>query len=154
MLEAECHASSAFVTLTYSDENLPRELVPRHLQLFMKRIRKSVAPQKLRFFGVGEYGDFSGRPHYHVILFGLGGLVVGMHPRGCECVVCRGWGLGLCHIGEVTAESCAYTVSYVLKGMTRKKGGDKHPEFARMSCRRSVALAVLVLALLIGSLTL
>lgn len=135
MLEAECHASSAFVTLTYDDEHLPGELKPRDLQLFLKRIRRRVEPQKLRFFGVGEYGDTSGRPHYHVILFGLGGVVVGMHPRGCECVVCDSWRAGMVHVGEVTKESAAYTVSYVLKGMTKKKGGEKHPEFARMSCR-------------------
>lgn len=138
MLETHLHAVSAFVTLTYDNEHVPSELIPRDLQLFLKRLRKRMAPEKLRFYGVGEYGDISGRPHFHVIVFGLGGLVVGRHDRKCSCVVCASWSKGLCHIGEVTPESAGYTVSYTLKRMTkfddpRLKG--KHPEFARMSLR-------------------
>ena len=70
--EAYFHQNSWFVTLTYNDENLPRggSLVADHISKFVKALRKKIAPRKLRFFGVGEYGGQLGRAHYHVILFG------------------------------------------------------------------------------------
>lgn len=138
MLESHLHAVSAFITLTYDQDHCPSQLVPRDLQLWLKKLRKRIAPQKVRFYGVGEYGDISFRPHYHVIVFGLGGLVVGRHSKECSCVVCASWGQGLCHVGEVTPESVAYTVQYVTKRMTNvtdERLGGKHPEFARMSLR-------------------
>lgn len=71
-LEYLCHSTAAFVTLTYSDENLPdyRTLVPAHLTSFLKRLRKSL-DYKIRYFACGEYGSKRGRPHYHLIIFGL-----------------------------------------------------------------------------------
>ena len=70
MLENMCHGDSVFLTLTYEDLQLVYnvkcrlpELVPRHLMLFMKRLREAVSPVKIRFYGVGEYGDISERPH-------------------------------------------------------------------------------------------
>ena len=86
MLELQYHSSAYFITLTYDDLHLPMNeivdndgcivqspvhtLVKRDLQLFMKRLRKN-SRQELRFFGCGEYGDESFRPHYHIIVFGL-----------------------------------------------------------------------------------
>ena len=71
---------NVFVTLTYDDDHLPwhGSLVPEHLQLFVKRLRKAlsgvqVAPgsvhRPIRFFGCGEYGSTSKRAHYHLLLF-------------------------------------------------------------------------------------
>jgi len=71
LLERMCHNSSVFVTLTYNDENLPidGQVDKRVLQLFIKRLRRRYDPLKLRYFGVGEYGAKTFRPHYHIILF-------------------------------------------------------------------------------------
>lgn len=71
-LEYLCHQSAAFVTLTYSNEHLPdyNTLVPSHLSSFLKRLRKSL-DYKIRYFACGEYGTKRGRPHYHLIIFGL-----------------------------------------------------------------------------------
>jgi len=46
--EAQLHDTNSFVTLTYSDENLPlhNSLNPRHFTLFMKRLRKNLTTQK------------------------------------------------------------------------------------------------------------
>lgn len=65
---------SIFVTLTYSDESLPENssLDKHELQLFIKRLRKSISPRKIKYFGCGEYGEITQRPHYHLIIFGLG----------------------------------------------------------------------------------
>lgn len=77
--------SSAFFTLTYSDEFLTYNdvvidyagyyehlevpvLCKRDVQLFMKRLRKKLG-NGLRFFLGGEYGEQFGRPHYHFVLF-------------------------------------------------------------------------------------
>lgn len=72
MLEAKYHEKNCALTLTYNDENLPKDgsVSRREVQLFMKRLRKAIAPIKVRFFACGEYGAKGKRPHYHVIIFG------------------------------------------------------------------------------------
>lgn len=69
--ESQMHEENSFITLTYSDENLPayENLDHRDFQLFMKRFRKGTG-KEVKFFMCGEYGDLTHRPHYHVILFG------------------------------------------------------------------------------------
>lgn len=71
MMEASMHEDNSFITLTYDEEHLPvgRSLVPRDLQLFLKRLRKAV-DVPIRFFACGEYGELNQRPHYHAIIFG------------------------------------------------------------------------------------
>lgn len=126
-----------FVTLTFDDEHVPLELSPDDVKNYMKRLRRHVEPAKVRFYGVGEYGDTSGRPHYHLLVFGVpGAFAYGKHEK-CECSFCKAWqGRGMLFVGTVTPQSCAYVVSYISKGMTRrndKRLDGKHPEFARMS---------------------
>ena len=41
------------------------------MKLFWKRLRKALAPMRIRYMQCGEYGDRFGRPHYHAIIFGL-----------------------------------------------------------------------------------
>lgn len=85
------HEQNAFITLTYAEEPEHRGLDKEHFKKFMKRLRKALAPKKIRFFMCGEYGkvyqdnDYGspplphplqdgrealGRPHYHAIIFG------------------------------------------------------------------------------------
>lgn len=159
--EASLHDENSFITLTYSDEHLPDDysVSIRSLQLFMKRLRKEIAPVKCRFFACGEYGEDNGRPHYHIILFGYGfpdktpwrqtknGLVI---HRSAELE--KLWPYGYSEIGTVTAASGGYVARYVLK----KVGGDAasehyqrlnpltgeivwiNPEFACMSTRPGI----------------
>lgn len=75
-LESRCYEDLAFVTLTYSPEKLySKELIPSHLSSFVKRLRTYAArlgfDGRIRFYGVGEYGEKRGRPHFHLVLFGL-----------------------------------------------------------------------------------
>ena len=62
-----------FVTLTYSDEFVPASgVVKNHLQKFLDRFRKRLQRKfsvDTRYFAVSEYGDVSGRPHYHLLLY-------------------------------------------------------------------------------------
>ena len=93
LLEQLLHEYSSFITLTYSEDSSPDDgsLRPCDLQKWLKRIRRSVVPAKLRFFGVGEYGDKFARPHYHVALFGYPSCVGGPVRNGaCECRHCLG----------------------------------------------------------------
>lgn len=121
--EATFHSQNCFLTLTYSDEAVPENfgLDLRHLQLFMKRLRKSL-PQKVRFFACGEYGDLNLRPHYHLVVFGWdppGQVWHSTSDRGdkqyTSPALTKLWDYGLATTGQVTFESCRYVASYVTK---------------------------------------
>lgn len=133
MLEAHKHEHSLFVTLTYKPEEYPKDgsVSVSELQDFFKRLRERVKPRRFRYYGVGEYGDVSGRAHYHVALFGL--------SSADSDEIKLAWGKGLVHIGTLTPESASYIVSYVVKRMTKKEDvrlDGRKPEFARMSLGR------------------
>lgn len=69
-LEAKKSKNNYFVTLTYNDDQVPQEGVStKALSNFMRKLRKFFPGVKIRFFGCGEYGGKTFRPHYHVILF-------------------------------------------------------------------------------------
>lgn len=157
MLERLCHSDAAFVTLTYSSNDLPlvdspvttdlsATLVPKHAQDWLKRLRKSIAPTKIRFFLVGEYGDKTNRPHYHAALFGYPSCSRGrtLHRKDkFDCcphcnLIFQTWGKGEIDVGELTTESAQYLAGYVTKKMTAKDDPrlyGRHPEFSRMSNR-------------------
>lgn len=154
MHEASLYDSNQFVTLTY--ENSPGTLVPRDLQLFLKRLRRV---QRFRFFACGEYGDVGGRPHYHALLFDFPcgdrsywrksatGFPL-YRSRGLEQV----WGLGHVEVGDVTFESAAYVARYAMKKQSGKDAGKvreildvctgeiitRAHEFARMSLKPGI----------------
>ncbi|UDN67845.1 replication initiator protein [robinz microvirus RP_145] len=157
ILEASQHASNAFATITYNPENMPpdRSLDPGHLRNFLKRLRKNLAPQRLRYFAAGEYGERSQDPHYHLALFGTpscknGQTRLSRTDKPC-CDICtlytRTWGFGHVFLGELNDQSAAYTCGYVLKKITNKKGEEniagRHPEFARMSNRPGLGAHVM-----------
>lgn len=127
MLEAATSPASFFVTLTYSEENLPgdRSVQKEDVQLYLKRLRFSIAPRKARYFFVGEYGTKGYRPHYHAMLFG----------DMTEDEIRSSWDKGHVDVRGCGIESAAYVVSYVTKGMAKHdidRMGLK-PEFALMS---------------------
>lgn len=140
ILESLKHETSSFLTLTYSDDHLPLDgsLVPKDLQLFIKRLRTSIAPAKIRFYAVGEYGDQSFRPHYHLALFGLG-------PSHADLVQSC-WPYGFTYTGSLTLESAQYVAGYVVKKMTKPDDprlNGRYPEFARMSLRPGIGAGAL-----------
>jgi len=107
MWERKMHVNSMFVTLTYADPHLvwasgQPQLHRAHVQLFLKRVRK--AGYKLRYYGVGEYGSQTFRPHYHLLIFG----------DVPEEVIRKQWYHGQVHIGNVTEQSVMYCLSYMI----------------------------------------
>lgn len=90
----------------------------------MKRLRKDVAPKKIRYYHCGEYGTKLGRPHYHALLFGhdfddkkLFSVRNGVRLFTSEKLA-KIWGKGFASIGEVNFESAAYVARYIMKKQT------------------------------------
>lgn len=137
MLESFAHSQSLFVTLTYRPESLPERwtLVPRHAQLFLKSLRQFALPGKVRYYLVGEYGEKSLRPHYHVVLYG---------STLSREMIEKSWPHGFVHIGTLSVQAAHYTVGYVTKSMTKsddERLEGRYPEFARMSLRPGIGAA-------------
>ena len=148
--EADLHEDNSFITLTYSDDFLPKNgsLVKDDFQRFMKRLRKKVGV-KIRFFHCGEYGSTTYRPHYHAILFGyqfpdleLLKVVNDVRVYTSE-LLAKVWGKGFVTVGEMTFESAAYVARYVLKKvngpMAEKHYKGRLPEYVTMSRRPGIA---------------
>lgn len=164
-METNLRTDNCFANLTYEDSNLPLvvsstgatlpDLRPKDLQDWLKRLRAAISPLRIRFYAVGEYGDESWRPHYHVALFGFPTCLRGRTRRlpqsknrpiwrGC-CVQCElvgnTWGKGDVDLGTVDIGSAQYLAQYVTKKMTHRDNSlllGRHPEFARMSLRPGI----------------
>jgi hypothetical protein len=151
MLENYYHERASFVTLTYNDDMLPYSfdglpiLCKQDVQLWLKRLRKRFGRDKIRYYAAGEYGTKTHRPHYHVIVYGIGpeqldpqflayggksGGIKGLEKRVTPLSMT--WPYGIVHVGEVTRESIQYVAGYVTKKFT-KKGDGYAPEFSLMS---------------------
>lgn len=147
MHELRDHQESCFLTLTYRPEDLPENgsLDPDVFVKFMKRLRKHIEPQKIRFFQCGEYGSNYGRPHHHAIIFGWRpkDLKFFKMTNGQKLWISQElediWQHGYCVVGDVTFDSCAYVARYILKKQTGEDSElyyssmGKHPEYVTMS---------------------
>lgn len=139
---------SSFITLTYAEKWIPDygTLLKDDLQKFIKRLRRRIEPQKIRYYAAGEYGTRCPkheihdclacgsiqRPHYHAIILGYDfpdrqyvgdreGLCV-YHSEFLEDV----WKYGFHEIGSVSFESAAYVARYVMKKITGPQADDGH----------------------------
>jgi hypothetical protein len=132
------HTQSCFVDLTFSVE--PPTIAKRDLQLFFKRLRKSLPGVTLKYFAVGEYGEKLSRPHYHVCIFGWDdparypwrrskkGTLLWRSPH-IETV----WDAGFVTTSDLSPEAAGYAARYTLKKITgdmaEEHYGGKQPEF-------------------------
>lgn len=175
MLELEDHDSSYFVTLTYDPDHVHYSytcdhstgevnqevmtLCKRDFQLFMKRLRKALPDQKLRYFACGEYGSKTFRPHYHAIIFGLKLNDLKFYKRQSlnglsynyynSETLDRAWSIdgvkiGYVVVGKVTWETCAYTARYIMKkqkgeGASVYSDFNIEPPFSLMSRKPGIA---------------
>lgn len=115
-LESFEHRAASWVTLTYDPKHVPPGVSREHLSGYLKRLRVSLAPRRVRFFGSGEYGDTTGRPHYHVILYGV--------AQG-EPEAARAWPFGHVRHDPLSPAAIAYVAGYVSK----KYGADRDQEY-------------------------
>lgn len=136
--EAKTHEDNCFLTLTYADDKCPRSLQLSHLQLFIRELRRRTG-QKVRYFGVGEYGEAFSRPHYHVCLFGYDfpdkkyWCGSGLSKQSRSALLEDIWVHGFSTVGSLTSASAQYAAKYVTKIDRRKDYGGRRPEFAVMS---------------------
>ncbi len=160
--EAQLHEKNSFITLTYRDDELPpgNSLDKQHFPNFIKRFRKNLrkrshdlnqeTPETLRYFHCGEYGDDSGRPHYHACLFGQDfsedRKLFKNDKRGYPLWTSKAlddlWQKGHSIIGALTFESAAYVARYIMKKQTGP-GAEEHyhgtqPEYVTMSRRPGI----------------
>lgn len=185
LMEMQDHENTFFLTLTYDNEHLPiqsrycHEFVDEStgevksvpvstlslddVQKWKKRLAKAWSKRSdkpLRFYGCGEYGDTTMRPHYHFLVFGLDldeneltyykqstAGKINSTLYNCEWIN-KTWGKGHVVIGRGTYESAGYIARYVLK----KRGAvDKQlyldngltPPFINMSRRPGIGLPYL-----------
>lgn len=148
--EALLHVDTCFITLTFSDDYIEKKqtLALEDFQKFLKRLRKKISPQKVRYFHCGEYGKQLQHPHHHACLFGW-------RPYDLELWSVRDgvrlyrsvtleelWPYGHSTVGDVTFESAAYVARYVMKKITgepsQKHYAGKKPEYCTMSRRPGI----------------
>lgn len=152
MNEAQLHENNIFITLTYSEENLPKNhsLDKSHFQKFMKDLRSKIdyniltgnkeskidALRSPRYYHCGEYGDTNLRPHYHAILFGIDFLDKEKHTKKETYQLYTSktleelWGKGHCLIGDVTFDSAAYVARYTLKKITGNEAEENYQRYS------------------------
>ena len=129
-----------FLTLTYSNDNLPVEGVQlEDVQKFLKRLRKHLVPFKcelsadakitkkflnsrrfqlkllpekdnFKYFGCAEYGTLRGRPHYHFIITGFKNSITKMTK-----LINSVWNKGYVYVTSCTPATVNYVARYMIK---------------------------------------
>lgn len=113
-----------FLTLTYRDDEKPDGLQHGDFAAFMKRLRRNTGVNGLKMFMAGEYGEMSGREHFHVLFYN--------HKFPIEDIE-KAWQHGFVYDGTLTPKAMKYVSGYI-----NKKGYDpgsgKRPPYGRSSC--------------------
>ena len=171
--EAQCWENNQFVTLTYAPDFLPElgSLRFQHFQNFMKELRANESGvqrgadgqhKPIRFFGVGEYGDKFGRPHYHALLFNMRFDDLRFHARingndfYTSARLQKIWRKGHSLVSAVNLKTVRYVCRYptkklygpmlerfldVVDPVTGELLGRREPIFARMSLKPGLGSA-------------
>lgn len=136
--QSQIATSSYFVTLTYSDENMPEgsSLEPDHLKSFWKKLRQDRQRDyakrfpklpmgeinrraSFQYYACGEYGPSTLRPHYHLALYSLDLLDLYPWRDSDSGPVFRSpyleshWQLGNVEVSKLGFGASAYIAGYV-----------------------------------------
>lgn len=101
----------------------------------MKRLRKRVKPQRVRFYHCGEYGEKYFRPHYHACLFNFDFPDKKLYkmendlPLYNSEMLAELWPYGFGVIGAVTFQSAAYVARYIMKKINGREAPDHYERF-------------------------
>jgi len=130
-----------FVTLTYNEKSVPIEsgddgapvhtLKKKRFLKWVNNVQRNVG--SFRYYAVGEYGDDTFRPHYHMAIF----------PRTNQQIpeIMSLWkdAFGFVTVGEMDAKRARYLANYTTKKLTKDSDErlqtNQEPEF-RTSSRR------------------
>jgi hypothetical protein len=153
--EASLHDENSFITLTFNDEHIDENgsLRKEDFQKFLKRLRKHIYPQKIKYYHCGEYGDQTQRPHHHACIFGYQFPDLELWKTtnsGVKLYISstlqKLWKFGYSVIGEVTYESAAYVARYIMKKQNGENGVELYektnriPPYTSMSLKPAIAL--------------
>lgn len=166
--EAQYHEQNCFITLTFSDQELARRQNPGSVdttdtQKFIKRLRNHIKRKEdnrpIRYFAVGEYGEETGRPHYHILIFGWepsDGTLFKTSRKGSTLynsqILSNLWTHGYINYGSLTWDSAAYCAGYITKKFNQSQCENrltwvdpltneirpKEPEYANMSLKPAI----------------
>lgn len=103
-----CLGTSAFVSLTFDEENYPRYLEKAYMQKHAKNIRyrlEKTPYSNFKYFSVSEYGERSGRPHIHYLAFGV--------PFDFDRLVRYSWLFGIVDVQPFAPGNCRYVLDYI-----------------------------------------
>jgi hypothetical protein len=119
----------AFITLTYDDLSCPLFLNATpclrkdDLLDFIRRLRRKFSDRKISYYAIGEYGHLTRRPHYHLLVFGIGYSEYEWYETGTRTrkgnkltkskVLDLIWPSGFAQIGLPGADGFAYVAGYV-----------------------------------------
>lgn len=146
ILETLSNKSACFLTLTYDNKifnptlQSNGNLVPEHLTLFWKRLRRAL-DTKIRYFACGEYGSQTKRPHYHAIVWGID-----CNTLDERRIVRKAWGYGNVKFGKAEKDSMQYVAGYTCKkyvGYQDDIKDGKVREFCRMSLKPAIGVSAL-----------
>ena len=131
ILESVGFPNSTFLTLTYDEDHAPEgnSVLPRDFNGWIDRLRHRKGAEGIRYFGCGEYGERTHRPHYHAIIFGI-------NPYSWEADYADTWEAGHSLARYPNPARLRYVCRYVTKRMTAKDDyrlDGRNPEFARAS---------------------
>lgn len=130
-----------FVTLTYSDEYNDGNLHKEHLQEFVKNMRNAdqynrskalTNIPRIKYFGVGEYGEHYERPHYHLILFNT---PAANRDKAIKFIQ-DAWRKGFIVVDEVNRTTIQYVCKYIFK--QKHHQSKKQRPFRLMSTRPAI----------------
>ena len=159
--EARLHKVNSFITLTYREQNLPKDknLNHTHFQEFISRLRAHGRRQnhigKIRYFMSGEYGNIKNtfRPHYHALIFNYefdDKIPVGRDNNGEQLYTSKTleklWSHGFVTIGDVNLKTAQYVAKYIYKkqenmneyGTDFYENNNIVPEYIKMSNRPGI----------------
>lgn len=149
MHEVQLHDFNCYLTLTYSDECLPRDLSlhPEHFLLFIRRLRHYARTRKfkkehpeyardngIRYYHCGEYSPDKRRPHYHACIFNFDfpDRIFHKMSKGNKLYISKTlddlWGLGHCYIGNVTFDSANYVARYIIDKINGDRAFDHYTD--------------------------
>lgn len=142
VFEAKQHLYNCMITLTYDKykynksghfdgkhlEEMPVdptiEVSKRHIQLFIKRLRKHFSGQKIKYICAAEYGSKTHRAHYHLILFGVRFPDLRYYKKSSRGNVIYNsslleelWSMGICTVDNINVSeaSARYCTKYCAK---------------------------------------
>lgn len=136
-LELRLHRDASVVTLTYADEfvgdgNVRKDEWKKVKERLYVAYRRATGV-KLRFHGIGEYGGLNGRPHWHVVAFGLPVRDAQEYWEKAWIDPASGKSLGHIKVDKVDLAVLRYVAGYCMSKLTRPDDPwleGRAPEFA------------------------